>query len=64
VVDSEILANGNNRIAGGTEICEILFKLQLGVSQLRCDIQDIKLTQEVDRATILNHHEQESEAPK
>jgi hypothetical protein len=32
----------------------MLLTLQLGVSQLRRDVQDIKLTQGVDRATILN----------
>ena len=55
VIDSEILADGNNRITGGgTGIREMLLTLQSGVSQLRRDVQDIKLTQGVDRATILN----------
>jgi hypothetical protein len=54
VVDSEILADGNNPIAGGTGICKMLLTLQSGVSQLRRDVQDVKLTQRVDRATILN----------
>ena len=54
VVDSEILADGNNQIAGGSGIREMLLTLQSGVSQLRRDVQDIKLTQGVDRATILN----------
>ena len=55
VIDEEILAmGGNNRIAGGTGIREQLLTLQSGISQLRQDVHDIKLTQGVDRATILN----------
>jgi hypothetical protein len=38
VVDSEILADGNNRIVGGTGICKMLLTLQSGVSQLRCNV--------------------------
>jgi hypothetical protein len=55
VIDEEILAmGGNNRIAGGTGIREQLLTLQSGISQLRRDVHDIKLTQGVDRAKILN----------
>jgi hypothetical protein len=55
VIDEELAVVGtNNRIAGGTGIREQLLTLQSGISQLRRDSQDIKLTQGVDRSTIMN----------
>ena len=55
VIDEELAVMGtNNRNAGGTGICEQLLTLQSGISQLCRDSQDIKLTQGVDRSTIMN----------
>ena len=55
LIDEELAVVGtNNRIAGGTGIREQLLTLQSGISQLRRDSQDIKLTQGVDRSTIMN----------
>ena len=54
VIDDELAVGTNNRIAGGTGIREQLLTLQSGIAQLRRDSHDIKLTQGVDRATIMN----------
>jgi hypothetical protein len=55
VVDSEILVDGNNRIAGELGFVRCCCRCNREFcSVVRCNVQDIKLTQGVERATMLN----------